>query len=634
MSHSICATSTANPLATMPSVLAICDLRRRIRRHLNRRRIGEDDYVALLALDPPAALRGLRAASAPIYGERRERWTVRSLTKALGPAISLRLSLTPERGMSGTAAIRRLWMRAIGTAAAAKFLAGDRGPLSPDEAYFFGLVHATPQWIDQLSRLQTGKRAPSGFAAECVRSWNLPRELAAACGVGDPTECDPKIRTLLERAALIADLAGFGGGDDGDTPAPVADVEALAMVDRTRSHLEELLRKVGLDFAEPDLDADHGESFYDDDLPTFGVRSRTALDEMALTLLACSGSESYRGIITALTAAAVRHGSYDRAFYTKWCRGRGQLVFRAKADLSSRRIAVDRVQPTAAESEQLRAAIDEERPMRLELEPGEDGGVIAALGVEEALVVPLNRSFESPSFLVLDRSLSQEPIRPVADANPATAMSLTGSLLVENLLLRKRRERAQKFASTDGLTRLLNRTMGLHALDQEIARATRSQRPLAVLLCDLDYFKQLNDSYGHLQGDNALRVTADVLRQTVRRSDSICRFGGEEFLVVLPETTAAEATVLAARLHTAVEERGRQIGLPLTISIGLATSRFADTWETILHRADQALYASKDRGRNRFSADTADLLEGVDESDAPGALTGAPPTPNPMPDQQ
>ena len=72
---------------------------------------------------------------------------------------------------------------------------------------------------------------------------------------------------------------------------------------------------------------------------------------------------------------------------------------------------------------------------------------------------------------------------------------------------------------------------------------------------------------------------------------------------MLPETSTAEASVLAARLHTAIENRGREIGLPLTVSIGLATSRYGDTWETILHRADQALYASKDRGRNRFSAD-------------------------------
>ncbi|MCR9245756.1 MAG: GGDEF domain-containing protein [bacterium] len=599
-------------LATMPSVLAICDLRRRIRRHLGRQRIGEDELVALLVLDPPAVLRGLRAATSPVYGPTTERWTVRRLVKALGPALSQRLALTPERGMSGTAPLRRLWMRSIGIASAARILAMHHGTLDADEAYLFGLLRTTPDWIDQLSRLQTGQATTPADARSYTLHWRLGGELAAAAQVGVETACDPEIRELLTRAERIADLAGFGQVDSARRSAATKgtaeiDVEALAHLDETRSLVEDGLRRVGLDFALPDLDSEFGESTIDADVPAFNLRSRPALDDMALTLLSCSGARTYRGIITALTAAAVRHGGYDRAFYAKWCRRRGRLVLRAKSDLSSRRLHTPYVQPTEPEAELMRAALLGARPTRFERDPATEDGVLALLGVDEALLVPLNDDFESPSFLVLDRSLSHDPIRPVADADTATAMSLTGSLLVENLLLRKRRDRAQKFASTDGLTRLLNRTMGLHCLDQEIARATRTDNQVGVLLCDLDYFKQLNDSYGHLQGDNALRATADVLRQTARRSDSVSRYGGEEFLVVLPETSAEEASVFAARLHIAVEQRGKELGLPLTISIGLASSRHGDTWETVLHRADQALYASKDHGRNRFSADPADL---------------------------
>jgi diguanylate cyclase (GGDEF)-like protein len=100
-----------------------------------------------------------------------------------------------------------------------------------------------------------------------------------------------------------------------------------------------------------------------------------------------------------------------------------------------------------------------------------------------------------------------------------------------------------------------------------------------------------------------------VLRQTLRRSDTICRYGGEEFLVVLPNTTPDEATVLATRLFTAVQTRGETMGLPVTISIGLTNYRDGDSVESILQRADHALYASKDYGRNRFSVD----IEGPDE---------------------
>ena len=154
--------------------------------------------------------------------------------------------------------------------------------------------------------------------------------------------------------------------------------------------------------------------------------------------------------------------------------------------------------------------------------------------------------------------------------------------------------------------------MGLVALDQEIRRAGRSGQPLTVLMCDLDHFKQLNDAHGHLQGDLALRATADVLRQTLRKTDTCCRYGGEEFLVVLPDTNADDATVLATRLFTAVQTRGEDLQLPVTISIGLTVFRSSDTVESILQRADHALYASKDSGRNRFSVD-ADSFDEVVE---------------------
>jgi diguanylate cyclase (GGDEF)-like protein len=208
--------------------------------------------------------------------------------------------------------------------------------------------------------------------------------------------------------------------------------------------------------------------------------------------------------------------------------------------------------------------------------------------------------------MVLDRSLSARPIQMLRDSDSASTLAITASMLAENLLLRLRRQRAQKFALTDPLTRLFNRRMGITSLDQEIARAHRSGHPMTVLMIDLDDFKKLNDVHGHVQGDHALRAIAEVLRKTLRKSDTICRYGGEEFLVVLPETTAEEASILAARLFTAAEARGREMQLPITVSIGQASIRAEDTVESLLQRADKALYASKSQGRNRFSVD-ADL---------------------------
>ena len=122
---------------------------------------------------------------------------------------------------------------------------------------------------------------------------------------------------------------------------------------------------------------------------------------------------------------------------------------------------------------------------------------------------------------------------------------------------------------------------------------------------DLDDFKALNDKFGHLRGDAALRISANVLRRTLRKQDTVCRYGGEEFMVVLPETSVEQASIIAARIFTQVERTGLEHAMPLTVSIGLTeVDSVTDTVETILARADHALYASKARGRNRFSVDS------------------------------
>ena len=232
-------------------------------------------------------------------------------------------------------------------------------------------------------------------------------------------------------------------------------------------------------------------------------------------------------------------------------------------------------------------------------------GLLAALGSDQALVVAVSRDFATPSFLILDRTLTGRPIHLREDGQIASALGGTVAILVDNLQLRLSQERAQRFAVTDPLTRLTNRGVGLLVLQQEMARATRDPRPLCVLMLDMDEFKELNDTHGHLVGDQALRMTSAVLRKTLRRSDTVCRYGGEEFLVILPDTTPEEASILATRLFIAVEQAGKDQELPVTVSIGLATMRTTDDGtDSLVSRADRALYASKSRGRNRFSVDT------------------------------
>lgn len=606
--------TSSNPLGAMASVLAIRDLQRRLWRVLREMPVGQDELVRILQLDPLAVVRGLRAASAPVFGTNVPHWSVRRIVQTLGPALSRRLLDTPAISVAGTTHVRRLWMHSIATAVAAHELAAQTGLLEPDEAYLLGLLHDLPKWLDLLG-MQKGK-ANAITSHHWVDHWQLPSTLTDMLrtiagrnpaqkphGLVDPC-------TLVCAAELLAELADFGHPTDelvGDTAGAVfaaAEKSDLIAAQRLRRQVEGALRTFGLDPTMPDVDMDDG---------AFSLHTGKrlgGLDDVVLSVLGCTRSETYRGIVTALTAASVRYGGYDRAFYVKWEPTSGNLVLRTKADSSARRLALGSLKPTAEEAAALQSALSEERPVRLEARLGQQKGLLAALSADEALAVPLNRGFAMPAFLILDRSLSCLPIQTDRDTPMAFTLGMTGSLLIDNLLLRRRRQRAQKFALTDSLTRLYNRRMGLVALDQEIRRASRSGQPLTVLMCDLDHFKLLNDAHGHLQGDLALRATADVLRQTLRKTDTCCRYGGEEFLVVLPDTNADDATVLATRLFTAVQTRGEDLQLPVTISIGLTVFRSGDTMESILQRADHALYASKDSGRNRFSVD-ADSLDEV-----------------------
>jgi diguanylate cyclase (GGDEF)-like protein len=377
--------------------------------------------------------------------------------------------------------------------------------------------------------------------------------------------------------------------------------EDLVAAHNLRQSVARTLGEVGLQASA--LEPEHTGTASGDTQPLFWARTEGNVAELALRLLSCNESMHYREVITATTAASLRYLGFERAYHLQWSRDRVRCHVRAKSDLSPRRLQPTSVPLTAREQRQLELAHTSGEAQLLSAEGGQTG-LLHVLGADEVLVTPLSRGFQTPTFLALDRALSGSPIRMGQDRVGAEMLARTAALLSENLLLRKRRERAQKYSLTDPLTRLFNRRVGITSLDNEIARAKRNGAPLTVLMLDLDDFKRLNDTRGHLVGDQALRSTADILRKTMRKNDIVCRYGGEEFLVVLPDTSLEEASVSATRIFTAVAQAGHQLGLPLTISIGLAAVRAEeDTAESVLLRADRALYASKERGRNRFSVD-------------------------------
>jgi diguanylate cyclase (GGDEF)-like protein len=181
------------------------------------------------------------------------------------------------------------------------------------------------------------------------------------------------------------------------------------------------------------------------------------------------------------------------------------------------------------------------------------------------------------------------------------------------------REALRDQATHDGLTGLLNRVTIMDALRNELGRAARERRPVALLMVDLDHFKRVNDTHGHLAGDAVLRETARRMKSSVRTYDSVGRYGGEEFLIVLPGCDAPTAQAQAERFREALACEPIPIGgqsIRVTCSIGVAgsTGLSVSSSDTLVHDADLALYQAKDRGRNQVaqaSACDAAVLAGV-----------------------
>ena len=191
---------------------------------------------------------------------------------------------------------------------------------------------------------------------------------------------------------------------------------------------------------------------------------------------------------------------------------------------------------------------------------------------------------------------------------------------LEELLLRLRRvlkerqlgtertrmmEKLQKLAITDGLTKLYNSRSFYTQLELEVDRFNRYKHPLALLLLDIDNFKEYNDSYGHLEGDKVLVRFSQIIKTCLRANDSAYRYGGEEFTVILPETNGDEAKTVAQRIRASLEaEKYKPIPgkvARITISIGVTQCYPKEELSTFIRRADKAMYLSKENGRNRVS---------------------------------
>ena len=179
------------------------------------------------------------------------------------------------------------------------------------------------------------------------------------------------------------------------------------------------------------------------------------------------------------------------------------------------------------------------------------------------------------------------------------------SLYRSGLALKEANKRIEELAELDDLTGSLNRRCIMRSLDDEIARAHRTSAPCSIALLDLDWFKRINDTYGHPTGDEVLKTFAITVFANIRGVDRFGRYGGEEFLLVLPDTPQDIAVRLIERLRAIVaglDWSAFSPGMRVTVSAGVATLKASETADTILARADGALYKAKAQGRNRTAS--------------------------------
>ena len=238
---------------------------------------------------------------------------------------------------------------------------------------------------------------------------------------------------------------------------------------------------------------------------------------------------------------------------------------------------------------------------------GADGGTTDAFPVVSEGQICLPMTAGGVAVGVLGVPESAGPFGEGRQRTLAAAAAILGISLRNAQLFREVRENSLR----DGLTGCFNRTHALEMIDTELRRARRSQMPVSLIMFDIDHFKDINDRYGHLCGDAVLAAVGARMRDVLRGSDVKCRYGGEEFLVLLPETPIEGAKRVADTLRRELAEMSvpwKDDGLSITASFGVTMGQPSEIdTKALIDRADQALYRAKDQGRNcvRLSIEAA-----------------------------
>lgn len=609
------------------------------------------DFVGALRCDPALAGKVLRLANiarpvgVPVIG------SIERAVQSLGPgtlrSAALSFSLLPagRAGACGHFDHDAYWSHAIACAAAAEAVANEQRNVDPGEAFTcallarIGMLALATVHADAYERILSDSRgrAPEQLLVEELRQfdiqhwevsaamfveWGLPEAFVSAvlslglpkrdAGLEDPAS-EP-LAQVLRAASLVAHrllegvatqgalgegwldlLAPVGGGLIGHdrlvtlcarvTPGWRATCETLRLPTAVLG--EEEFPGEGHQVGVPEGDRlalwslpaePRAEQEQTVELATAELRVLAVDDDpRVLRLLAHHLAAGGYSVITAPNAeAALRivHEEVPHILVTDWLMPgmNGDALLRALRESEAGRQVYGIVLTGRDEEDQVVAAFD--------------------AGADDFVAKPYNPRVLMARVAAGHRMVElQRQVRLDRERRSAQVVEM-------GLMTRK----LHAAAHTDVLTELPNRRYAIKRLEQEWADAVRLERPLAVLVVDIDHFKDINDRYGHDVGDDVLRSTASMLRARTRRADVVCRLGGEEFLVINVNSDAYGAAMCAERLRSAVESnlvKSRGFEGRVTISIGLSTrGEGASSVHELLKAADQAVYAAKAAGRN------------------------------------
>jgi len=319
-----------------------------------------------------------------------------------------------------------------------------------------------------------------------------------------------------------------------------------------------------------------------------GARDRAAL-LLAIASAVNSSLALEEVLNVALTHAGRIMGAVAGAMYLVRT-GKAEMYREASYNLTNRARGGTR----KLDEEPLSSVIGAMRPLVVKLDEHTAPGLELGGHPQHALVVPIQRSGQLMGAMELYLNAWRELSEDQADLLNGVASQAAIAISHAQLF-----QAQEENALTDELTKLPNRRALAQEFLKEMQRARRHKNAIAFVMIDLDHFKQVNDTYGHLNGDAVLAELAQILKGGARESDVCARYGGEEFGLILHETTESGARVLAERIRAKVAAATFPGGLKLTISVGVAATEDANLFTQLIDRADQALYAAKQGGRNQ-----------------------------------